>query len=113
MPTYEYACTKCGYHFEQFQSMKDEPLKKCPQCKKPALKRLVGAGAGLIFKGTGFYITDYKKASTPPAGESGGESKPAVSPAAPAPAPTAPKPATPEKKPVASKSSAKKSSAKR
>ncbi len=110
MPTYEYACTKCGYHFEQFQSMKDEPLKQCPQCKKPALKRLVGAGAGLIFKGTGFYITDYKKAATPPPGESGGASTGAVSPAAPAPAP---KPAAPEKKPVASKSSAKKSSAKR
>jgi len=114
MPTYEYECTKCGYHFEQFQSMKDEPLKKCPQCKKSALKRLVGAGAGLIFKGTGFYITDYKKAATPPAGESGGESKPAAAPAAAAPgapaaptAPAAPKPAAPEKKPTAKKSSAK------
>jgi putative FmdB family regulatory protein len=60
MPTYEYACTKCGHHFEHFQSMKDEPLKKCPKCGKRALKRLVGAGAGLIFKGSGFYITDYK-----------------------------------------------------
>ncbi|MDO8541856.1 MAG: zinc ribbon domain-containing protein [Opitutaceae bacterium] len=60
MPTYEYVCQKCGHAFEAFQSMRDEPLKKCPECRKPALKRLVGSGAGLIFKGTGFYITDYK-----------------------------------------------------
>lgn len=63
MPTYEYACEKCGNHFEIFQSMKDAPLKTCPKCKKPALKRLLGTGAGLIFKGSGFYITDYKKKS--------------------------------------------------
>jgi putative FmdB family regulatory protein len=60
MPTYEYACSKCGHHFEQFQSMRDEPLRKCPKCHKAALKRLIGGGAGLIFKGSGFYITDYK-----------------------------------------------------
>ena len=66
MPTYEYACQKCGHEFEQFQSMRDEPLKKCPKCKKQSLKRLVGSGAGLIFKGTGFYITDYKKKSGTP-----------------------------------------------
>jgi putative FmdB family regulatory protein len=72
MPTYEYACTKCGYEFEQFQSMKDEPLKKCPKCKKPALKRLVGGGAGLIFKGTGFYITDYKNKSSGGGEKTGG-----------------------------------------
>jgi putative FmdB family regulatory protein len=63
MPTYEYACTKCGHGFEQFQSMRDDPLKKCPKCGKPALKRLLGTGAGLIFKGSGFYITDYKNKS--------------------------------------------------
>ena len=61
MPTYEYACSKCGHHFEKFQSMRDEPLRKCPKCSKAALKRLVGGGAGLIFKGSGFYITDYRK----------------------------------------------------
>lgn len=65
MPTYEYVCTKCEHEMEAFQSMKDEPLKKCPACKKPALKRKVGGGAGLIFKGSGFYITDYKKKSGP------------------------------------------------
>jgi len=63
MPTYEYVCAKCGHEMEAFQSMKDEPLKVCPACKKKALKRQVGGGAGLIFKGTGFYITDYKKKS--------------------------------------------------
>jgi putative FmdB family regulatory protein len=81
MPTYDYVCPKCGHEFEQFQPMSDAPLKRCPKCKKLGLKRLVGAGAGLIFKGTGFYITDYKKTSAPASegGESkssGGESKP-------------------------------------
>lgn len=60
MPTYDYRCSECGYTFEEFQSMKAEPLRTCPECKKDSLKRLVGAGAGLIFKGSGFYITDYK-----------------------------------------------------
>ncbi len=63
MPTYEYVCTKCGHEMEAFQSMKDAPLKKCPECGKQSLKRLIGGGAGLIFKGSGFYITDYKKKS--------------------------------------------------
>jgi putative FmdB family regulatory protein len=74
MPTYEYACTKCGHQFEHFQSMKDALLKKCPKCGKPALKRLVGAGAGLIFKGSGFYITDYK--DKPVEKTASGEKKP-------------------------------------
>jgi putative FmdB family regulatory protein len=79
MPTYEYACQKCGHQFEQFQSMRDEPLKKCPKCKKAGLKRLVGGGAGLIFKGTGFYITDYKNKSggKEGGGKEGGDKKPA------------------------------------
>ena len=63
MPTYDYVCTKCGHELEIFQSMKDDPLKKCPACKKQGLKRLLGSGAGLIFKGSGFYITDYKNKS--------------------------------------------------
>jgi putative FmdB family regulatory protein len=73
---------------EAFQSMKDEPLKKCPACKRQALKRKVGGGAGLIFKGTGFYITDYKKKSgtKPESGDSKpaaktSETKPAAAPA--------------------------------
>lgn len=74
MPTYDYVCTKCGHELEIFQSMKDDPLKKCPACKKQGLKRLLGSGAGLIFKGSGFYITDYKKKSgTPETTKSGGE----------------------------------------
>lgn len=61
MPTYEYECAKCGKTFEVFQSMKDEPLKTCPNKKcKGRVKRLLGTGAGLIFKGSGFYITDYR-----------------------------------------------------
>lgn len=61
MPTYEYECLNCGHHFEISQSMSDEPIKKCPKCKKIKLKRLIGPGAGIIFKGSGFYATDYKK----------------------------------------------------
>jgi len=63
MPTYEYECNGCGYAFEEFQSMSDQPLEKCPQCRKKKLRRLFGTGAGLIFKGSGFYITDYRSES--------------------------------------------------
>jgi putative FmdB family regulatory protein len=64
MPTYEYECAKCGKTFDVFQSMKDEPLKTCPDKKcKGKVKRLLGTGAGLIFKGSGFYITDYRSES--------------------------------------------------
>jgi len=59
MPTYEYDCDKCGHHFEQFQSMTAEPLKRCPKCKGK-IRRAVGTGAGLIFRGSGFYQTDYR-----------------------------------------------------
>jgi putative FmdB family regulatory protein len=102
MPTYAYACAKCGHEFELFQSMKDDALSTCPKDKcgqkrwgKGKVKRLLGGGAGLIFKGSGFYITDYrsenykqaakKDVNTPAAAESkpaekkaaGAESKPA------------------------------------
>ncbi len=63
MPTYEYKCEKCGNQFELFQGMKDEPAEKCPKCGG-RVKRLLGAGAGIIFKGKGFYQTDYKKSSS-------------------------------------------------
>lgn len=59
MPTYEYECKKCGHHFEVFQKMADRHIKKCPKCSS-AVKRLIGAGAGIIFKGPGFYANDYK-----------------------------------------------------
>jgi putative FmdB family regulatory protein len=62
MPTYEYKCSVCGHIFEVFQSMKDEPLKVCPKCSGK-IQRLIGTGAGLIFKGSGFYATDYRSES--------------------------------------------------
>jgi putative FmdB family regulatory protein len=70
MPTYEYECGKCRKRFEIFQSMKDEPLKECPECGEEALKRLIGTGAGIIFKGSGFYCTDYRSDSYNKAKES-------------------------------------------
>ncbi len=63
MPTYEYICESCGHKFEQFQSIKARPLRKCPNCSKQSLQRLIGAGAGIIFKGSGFYETDYRSES--------------------------------------------------
>jgi putative FmdB family regulatory protein len=61
MPTYEYKCEGCGHEFEAFQSISEDPIKICPSCGEVKVKRLISAGAGLIFKGSGFYITDYKK----------------------------------------------------
>src|SRR3989442_655672 len=90
MPTYEYVCTKCDHEFEKFQPIVDEPLTICPKdlCKqkkwgKGKVKKVIGAGAGLIFKGSGFYITDYRsekykeaaKKEAPPAAASGSDSK--------------------------------------
>ena len=62
MPTYEYECKTCGHCFEVFQSIKDNPKRSCPKCRG-RVKRLLGTGAGLLFKGSGFYITDYRKPS--------------------------------------------------
>ena len=59
MPTYEYECGSCGHRFEIFQSIKDKPRKKCPECGK-GVERLIGAGSAVIFKGSGFYQTDYR-----------------------------------------------------
>jgi len=60
MPTYEYKCENCNYEFEIMQSIKDDALTKCPECGKKKLKKVISGGAGVIFKGTGFYQTDYK-----------------------------------------------------
>ena len=68
MPTYDYECAKCGFVFEVFEKPTQKRVKNCPSCKKGKAKRLLGAGAGIIFKGSGFYVTDIKNSS--------GESKP-------------------------------------
>jgi len=60
MPTYDYKCDACGHQFERFQSITAAPIRKCPSCGKSKVRRLIGPGAGLIFKGSGFYITDYR-----------------------------------------------------
>lgn len=63
MPTYDYRCEKCSHEFEVFQSMTAAVLKKCPECGKMSLKRLIGTGAAVLFKGSGFYTTDYRSQS--------------------------------------------------
>ena len=89
MPTYEYECQKCGFRFEEFQSITADPRKTCPKAECPSgkgrgrVKRLIGTGGGLLFKGSGFYITDYRsdgyqqaaKKDTDGGGKSGGETK--------------------------------------
>jgi putative FmdB family regulatory protein len=112
MPTYEYQCDACGHRFEKFQSIKAAPVRKCPQCGKSAVKRLLGTGAGIIFKGSGFYTTDYRsenyqkaakaeggssESKTETKSETKGDSKSESKPAA-----------TTESKPAATKSDSKK-----
>ena len=70
MPTYDYACKECGHRFEAFQSMTEPAMTTCPNCGQESLQRLIGAGAGLVFKGSGYYQTDYKKSSVPPSSPS-------------------------------------------
>ena len=90
MPTYDYKCNACGHAFEQFQSMKDKVLRTCPNCGKKALERLIGTGAAIVFKGSGFYQTDYrsesytkaKEADTKAAGDTKSDSKAGASPEA-------------------------------
>ena len=82
MPTYEYKCLDCGIQFDRFQSITEDPIQECPKCSGQT-KRLIGAGAGLIFKGSGFYITDYRsegykesaKKDKEPSSNSSGDSK--------------------------------------
>lgn len=76
MPTYDYLCEACEHRFEEFQSMSAKTLRKCPRCGKNKLKRLIGSGSGVIFKGSGFYETDYKRSSA-----SGKSSDPPAPPA--------------------------------
>jgi putative FmdB family regulatory protein len=92
MPTYDYRCDACRHEFDAFQSIMDAALRKCPKCGKNKLRRLIGAGAGIIFKGSGFYETDYKRSRSP----GSPESKP-PEPKSAEPAPE--KPAKKERKP--------------
>jgi putative FmdB family regulatory protein len=107
MPTYEYICEKCGHEFEAVRSISARPLRTCPEefCAQKKwgrgkLKKKISAGTGLLFKGSGFYITDYRsekykesaKKDSAPAASTGGENKPAKGETKPAPAKTAPKP---------------------
>jgi putative FmdB family regulatory protein len=120
MPTYEYKCDACGHAFEKFQPITSDPVKKCPVCGKNKVRRLISAGGGLIFKGSGFYITDYRdkgygdsaKADTADGGApktettAGGDKSPPADPAKPAESkPAESKPAaSSDSKPAASKS---------
>ncbi len=63
MPTYEYQCEACGHRFEQFQSITAEPIRKCPACARRKVRRLISGGGAIIFKGSGFYATDYRSES--------------------------------------------------
>jgi len=76
MPTYEYRCKSCGHEFEEFQTMSSNPLTICPKCAKPTLRRLMSSGVGLVFKGSGFYATDYKKLKTSSSSSRKSKSKP-------------------------------------
>jgi putative FmdB family regulatory protein len=75
MPTYHYLCGACGYEFEKFQSITADPIKTCPVCAKDQVKRIMSGGSGLIFKGSGFYITDYKNSKSKSKTESGDKPK--------------------------------------
>lgn len=85
MPTYEYVCEACNHRFDEFQSFKDDPLKVCPACKEEKLRRLFGTGAAILFKGSGFYETDYRSdgykkaadADKPATPAASGDAKPA------------------------------------
>jgi putative FmdB family regulatory protein len=98
MPTYEYACAQCGAEFELFQSIKDDPLKSCNCGKQGAVRRKIGRGSGIIFKGSGFYETDYKRA-----GSAAAKTEASAAPAAGStPAPAAKTEAKPAAKPSTS-----------
>jgi putative FmdB family regulatory protein len=79
MPTYEYKCKHCGHEMEALQSITADPLTRCPKCRRKGLVRLISAGVGLIFKGSGFYVTDYKLGKSVARTEPSSDSGPAVS----------------------------------
>ena len=108
MPTYDYKCPDCGHEFEEFQTMTSAPIRKCPKCGKRRVKRLIGTGLQPIFKGSGFYETDYVKKSRPADSEAKPESKPDSKPEAKTDAKTESKasestPAKADKKPAKKK----------
>ncbi|MDR1352104.1 MAG: zinc ribbon domain-containing protein [Treponema sp.] len=102
MPTYEYECKDCGYTFEAFQKMSDAPLKVCPECGKE-VRRLINGGSGVIFKGSGFYVTD-KKSGGASAGAKSGEPK--SPPEGAAPGAASDSASAPSEKPAAEKKEA-------
>ena len=75
MPTYEYECRQCRHRFELFQSITEDPVKVCPKCRKSSVRRLFGGGLGIIFKGSGFYTTDYKRSSSVTGGNGSSRSR--------------------------------------
>jgi len=88
MPTYEYQCRKCGHRFEVFQSIVDPPIRDCPKCRcKGSVEQLISGGSGLIFKGSGFYETDYKRkpGGSKTDSDSGGSGSSSDKPASPKP----------------------------
>jgi putative FmdB family regulatory protein len=110
MPTYEYACEKCGASFDQFQSMNDKPLSTCPKDRcaqkrwgKGKVKRQLGTGAGLIFKSSGFYITDYRSEGYKAAAKKESEGAKPAAPESKTPAPKPAEPAKPKASPGARK----------
>jgi putative FmdB family regulatory protein len=111
MPTYEYSCEACGHEFELFQPMGSEPPKSCPECRKRRIRRRIGSGAGIIFRGSGFYQTDYRSSEyrERAKAEAGGGEKPAVSekPSASEKPDAASDGATPSEKPPEKPSAAK------
>lgn len=79
MPTYDYECKACGHRFDEFQNMSDPALTTCPSCNEDALQRLIGGGIGVIFKGSGFYVTDSKNGSSKSSGGSSDKSESSTS----------------------------------
>lgn len=99
MPTYDYRCTSCKHQFEIFQSMKDATKRKCPKCGKKALERLIGTGAAVLFKGSGFYQTDYRSEGYKKAAGAESPDIPKAD-ASPAPRPAGQPEAKPDPKPA-------------